>query len=78
MERPAILLFFRRLFRRKLVLVASAVLQLFNPGYADVGLRDFGLAVGAYALGRLAQLYDRRPYGSHGHEDRMQGANWKP
>jgi uncharacterized membrane protein YphA (DoxX/SURF4 family) len=29
------------------------------PGFFDVALRDFGLALGALALGRLSQLYDR-------------------
>jgi hypothetical protein len=29
------------------------------PGYFDIALRDFGLALGALALGRLSQIYDR-------------------
>ena len=29
------------------------------PGYFDVALRDFGLALGAFALGRLAAEYDK-------------------
>jgi hypothetical protein len=28
-------------------------------GYYDVALRDFGLSLGAVALGRLAEVYDR-------------------
>src|SRR5215207_1805096 len=31
---------------------------LLIPGYFDVALRDFGLALGALALGRLSQKYD--------------------
>ena len=30
------------------------------PAYFDVALRDFGLALGAFALARLAAEYDRR------------------
>src|SRR5215208_3483493 len=33
---------------------------LTHSGYYDVALRDFGLLVGAIALGRLAAVYDRR------------------
>jgi hypothetical protein len=29
------------------------------PGYLDVALRDFGLSLGALALARLSDLYDR-------------------
>jgi hypothetical protein len=29
------------------------------PGYFDVALRDFGLSLGALALARLSQEYDR-------------------
>jgi hypothetical protein len=32
---------------------------LILPGYFDVALRDLGLALGALALGRLSQKYDR-------------------
>lgn len=32
---------------------------LMIPGYFDVALRDFGLALGALALARLSQEYDR-------------------
>jgi hypothetical protein len=30
------------------------------PGYFDVALRDFGLALGAFALARLASEFDTR------------------
>jgi hypothetical protein len=33
---------------------------LMIPGYFDIALRDFGLLLGAVALGRLAQEFDRR------------------
>jgi len=29
------------------------------PGFLDIALRDFGLALGALALGRLSRVYDR-------------------
>lgn len=32
---------------------------LMIPGYYDVALRDFGLALGALALGRLSSKFDR-------------------
>ena len=32
---------------------------LLIPGFYDIALRDFGLFVGALALARLAQVYDR-------------------
>jgi hypothetical protein len=32
---------------------------LLLPGYFDVALRDLGLALGALALGRLSEKYDR-------------------
>jgi hypothetical protein len=32
---------------------------LLVPGYYDIALRDFGLSLGALALGRLAQQYER-------------------
>ena len=32
---------------------------LMIPGYFDIALRDFGLALGAIALGRLSANYDR-------------------
>jgi hypothetical protein len=31
---------------------------LMIPGYYDVALRDFGLALGALALGRLSSKFD--------------------
>jgi len=30
-------------------------------GFYDIALRDFGLALGAFALGRLAEIYDSEP-----------------
>lgn len=33
---------------------------LMSGRYFDIALRDFGLMLGALALGRLAQVYDRR------------------
>src|SRR5205823_11752118 len=33
---------------------------LLVPGYYDIALRDFGLSLGALALGRLAQQFERR------------------
>ena len=33
---------------------------LLIPGYYDIALRDLGLALGALALGRLSQQFDRR------------------
>ena len=32
---------------------------LLLPGYFDVALRDFGLALGALALGRLSMVFDK-------------------
>jgi uncharacterized membrane protein YphA (DoxX/SURF4 family) len=41
--------------------LAGIIVNLLTlPGYYDVALRDFGLLVGALALGRLAGVYDRR------------------
>ena len=34
---------------------------LLVPGYFDVALRDFGLSLGALALGRLAAVHDAGP-----------------
>jgi len=39
-------------------LVLIIVNLLLVPGYFDVALRDFGLALGALALARLSQSYD--------------------
>jgi hypothetical protein len=41
--------------------LAGIILNLLLSGrYFDIALRDFGLLLGALALGRLAQVYDRR------------------
>jgi uncharacterized membrane protein YphA (DoxX/SURF4 family) len=40
-------------------LLGIIVNLLMLPGYFDVALRDLGLALGALALGRLSQKYDR-------------------
>lgn len=32
---------------------------LLVPGYFDIALRDFGLSLGALALGRLSRVFDR-------------------
>ena len=40
-------------------LLLIVVNLLLIPGYFDVALRDFGLALGALALARLSQEYDR-------------------
>ena len=40
--------------------LAGIIVNLLTyPGYYDVAVRDFGLLVGALALGRLASRYDR-------------------
>lgn len=40
--------------------LGGIILNLLASGrYFDVALRDFGLCLGALALGRLAQVYDR-------------------
>lgn len=39
-------------------LVGIIINLLLIPGYYDVALRDFGLFLGALALGRLSQEYD--------------------
>jgi hypothetical protein len=41
-------------------LVLIIVNLLLIPGYFDVALRDFGLALGALALGRLSQDFSSR------------------
>lgn len=38
-------------------LLAIIVNLLIYPGYFDIALRDFGLALGALALGRLSQEF---------------------
>ncbi len=40
-------------------LVGIIINLLLIPGYYDVALRDLGLALGALALGRLSQDFDR-------------------
>lgn len=40
-----------------LVLIIANLLMI--PGYFDVALRDLGLALGAIALGRLSQSFDK-------------------
>ena len=40
-------------------LVLIIVNLLLIPGYYDVALRDLGLALGALALGRLSETFDR-------------------
>ena len=40
-------------------LLLIVVNLLMIPGYFDVALRDFGLSLGALALARLSQEYDR-------------------
>ena len=40
-----------------LLLIVANLLMI--PGYFDVALRDFGLSLGALALARLSQEYDR-------------------
>ena len=42
-------------------LVGIIVDLLMTGSYFDIALRDFGLFLGALALGRLAQVYDRAP-----------------
>ena len=41
-------------------LLGIIVNLLLIPGYYDVALRDLGLALGALALGRLSQVFDRK------------------
>jgi hypothetical protein len=41
-------------------LLLIVVNLLLIPGYFDVALRDFGLALGALALARLSPLFDRK------------------
>ena len=40
-------------------LLLIVVNLLMIPGYFDIALRDFGLALGALALARLSHLFDR-------------------
>ncbi len=41
-------------------LLGIIVNLLLIPDYYDIALRDFGLAIAAFALGRLSQRYGRR------------------
>lgn len=43
-------------------LLGIIVNLLILPGYFDVALRDLGLALGALALARLSEQFDRRPH----------------
>lgn len=46
--------------------LAGIILNLLLSGrYFDIALRDFGLLLGALALGRLAQVFDRPGLESH-------------
>ena len=40
-------------------LLMIVVNMLMIPGYYDIALRDFGLALGAFALARLSHQFDR-------------------
>lgn len=40
-------------------LLLIVVNLLMIPGYFDIALRDFGLSIGAFALARLSQEFDR-------------------
>jgi hypothetical protein len=40
---------------------AIIVNLLMIPGYFDIALRDLGLALGAFALARLAEAYGGEP-----------------
>jgi hypothetical protein len=40
-----------------LLLIVINLLMI--PGYFDIALRDFGLSIGAFALARLSQEFDR-------------------
>jgi uncharacterized membrane protein YphA (DoxX/SURF4 family) len=47
--------------------LAGIIVSLLSvPGYYDVAMRDFGLLVGALALGRLAARYDPPLFGTRG------------
>ena len=49
--------FFAYVVSAWLLLIVANILMI--PGYYDVALRDFGLALGALALGRLSREFDR-------------------
>jgi hypothetical protein len=40
-------------------LLGIIVNLLTDPGFYDVALRDFGLLLGALALGRLSEVYEK-------------------
>ena len=40
-------------------LLGIVINLLIVPGFFDIALRDFGLSLGALALGRLSQVFDR-------------------
>jgi hypothetical protein len=42
-------------------LLGIVINLLTYSGFYDIALRDFGLALGAFALGRLAEIYDGQP-----------------
>jgi hypothetical protein len=44
-------------------LAGIVVNLLLIPGFFDIALRDFGLALGAIALARLSQEFNARPFG---------------
>jgi uncharacterized membrane protein YphA (DoxX/SURF4 family) len=48
--------FFAYVVSAWLLLIVANLLMI--PGYYDVALRDFGLALGAFALARLSQQFD--------------------
>jgi hypothetical protein len=48
--------FFAYVVSAWLLLIVANLLMI--PGYYDVALRDFGLALGAFALARLSQKFD--------------------
>jgi uncharacterized membrane protein YphA (DoxX/SURF4 family) len=52
--------------------LAGIIVNLLTlPGFYDVALRDFGLLVGALALGRLAEGQHQRRRQSGGHADHV-------
>lgn len=48
---------FARVVAVWLLLIIANLLLI--PGYYDIALRDFGLALGAFALARLSREFDR-------------------
>jgi uncharacterized membrane protein HdeD (DUF308 family) len=41
-------------------LLGIVINLLTYSGFYDIALRDFGLSLGAFALGRLSEIYDRK------------------